>query len=218
MSKAYSVLKVKAINEDNGKRTITGVATTPRLDRDGDKMDMSGAEFTLPFPFMWQHDHCQPVGEVVAATVVDEEIEVVIDYAVIEEEGDLKKRIDDYWILIKKRLVKGLSIGFGIKEFEWIDGGMGMHIKKWDWYELSAVTVGANPDAVITSVKTIKQAFTDAENPTPTPVKTVTDTPVPKTTDASPVATDEPPPLQSKSITLVDPNMGSIPLLDGENS
>lgn len=216
MTKAYSTLKVKAINEEGGKRTITGIASTPRLDRDGDTMDMAGAEYTLPFPFMWQHDHCQPVGEVVSATVTDDQIEVVIEVAVIEDEGDLKKRIDNAWHSLKSRLVKGLSVGFGVKDYEWINGGTGMHVKTWDWYELSAVTVGANPDAVITSVKTIKQAFIEAKNPTPTPVKNVTDTPAPKTTDASPVATDEPPPPKSKSITLVVPHLGSIKLLTGD--
>lgn len=216
MTRAYSTLKVKSVTEDDGKRTITGIASTPRLDRDGDMMDMAGAEYTLPFPFMWQHDHCQPVGEVVSATVTKDQIEVVIEVAVIEDEGDLKKRIDNAWHSLKNRLVKGLSIGFGVKDYEWINGGMGMHIKAWDWYELSAVTVGANPDAVITSVKTIKQAFLDAEKSPTTPTKLPADAQVPEPTTSVPVQTDEQPVIKSKSIKLVDPNRGSIKLLTGD--
>jgi len=216
MTKAYSVLKVKSVTEDDGKRTITGIATTPRLDRDGDTMDMAGAVFTLPFPFLWQHDHCQPIGEVVSATVVEEQIEVVIEVSVIEDEGNLKTRIDDAWHTLKNRLVKGLSIGFGLIDYDFINDGLGLHIKKWDWYELSAVTVGANPDAVITSVKTIKQAFLDAEKSLPAPLKSVTDAPVPEPEKAPTVTVDALIIKPSRIITLVDPNQGSIRLLSGE--
>ena len=215
MTKAYTTMKVKAIVDDGETRTITGIASTPRLDRDGDTMDMAGAEYTLPFPFMWQHDHCQPVGEVIDVTVTDEQIEVVIEVAVIKDEGDLKKRIDDAWHSLKNRLVKGLSVGFGVKDYEWINDGAGMHIKKWDWYELSAVTVGANPDAVITSVKKIKQAFSDAQNTTPTPSKAAADPTVPDTQTKAPSNTSVPNP-PPQTITLVATNQGSIRLLSGE--
>ncbi|MGE6408822.1 MULTISPECIES: HK97 family phage prohead protease [unclassified Psychrobacter] len=216
MTKAYTTMKVKAVVDDSETRTITGIASTPRLDRDGDTMDMAGAEYTLPFPFMWQHDHCQPVGEVVDVIVTDEQIEVVIEVAIIKDEGDLKKRIDDAWHSLKNRLVKGLSVGFGVKDYQWINDGAGMHIKKWDWYELSAVTVGANPDAVITSVKKIKQAFSDAQNPTPTPLKAAADPVVPATQTKAPSTTSVSITPPSRIITLVDPNQGSVSLISGE--
>lgn len=216
MTKAYTTMKVKAVVDDGESRTITGIASTPRLDRDGDTMDMAGAEYTLPFPFMWQHDHCQPVGEVVDVTVTDEQIEVVIEVAIIKDEGDLKKRIDDAWHSLKNRLVKGLSVGFGVKDYEWVNDGAGMHIKKWDWYELSAVTVGANPDAVITSVKKIKQAFSDAQNPLPTPSKAAADPAVLDTHTKAPSTTSVLNPPAPRIITLVDPNQGSVKLLSGE--
>lgn len=216
MTKAYTTMKVKAVVDDGETRTITGIASTPRLDRDGDTMDMAGAEYTLPFPFMWQHDHCQPVGEVVDVTVTDEQIEVVIEVAIIKDEGDLKKRIDDAWHSLKNRLVKGLSVGFGVKDYQWINDGAGMHIKKWDWYELSAVTVGANPDAVITSVKKIKQAFSDAQNPTATPSNAAADPAVPATQTKAPSTTSVSITSPSRIITLVDPNQGSVSLISGE--
>lgn len=218
MTKAYSILKVKAITDDGDTRTITGIASTPKQDRDNDVMEMAGAKFALPIPLLWQHNHNEPIGEVTSATVTDDGIEILATIVKIEEDGSLKNRTDEAWQSIKSGLVKCLSIGFRLLEYNYLEDSYGLHIKEWEWYELSAVTVPANPDAMITSAKSIKQAFIEAKNPTPTPVKTLTDTPTPKTTDASPVATDEPPPPQSKSITLVVPNLGSIPLLDGEYS
>ena len=217
MTKAYSVLKVKAITEDGDTRTITGIASTPKQDRDNDIMDMEGATFALPMPLLWQHKHNEPIGEVTAATVTSEGIEITATIVKIEDEGALKERIDTAWQSIKSGLVKGLSIGFRLLEYNYLDDSYGLHIKEWEWYELSAVTIPSNPDGKINTVKTIKQAFSDAQNPTPNPVKTVTDTQAPEASKTSPVDTDEPPPPLPQTITLVDPNLGSIPLQTGEN-
>ncbi len=76
MTKAFSVITVKSINEDNDKRIIKGIASTPSPDRDNDVMEMSGVKFALPIPLLWQHNHNQPIGEVTEATVTDEGIEI----------------------------------------------------------------------------------------------------------------------------------------------
>ena len=214
MSKAYSVLKVKSINETDDERTITGIASTPTQDRDNDIMDMEGAKFALPIPLLWMHNHNMPIGEVIEATVTDKGIEITAKIAKIDEEGTLKNRIDEAWQSIKSGLVKCLSIGFRALEYNYLDDSYGLHIKEWDFYELSVVTVGANADAVINSVKNIKQAFIDAQNPTPTTSKSATDTPAPKTTKTPPSAPSEPiAQTTPKTIKLVDPNRGSIPLI-----
>lgn len=161
MSKAYSVLKVK--NFDNEARTITGIASTPRQDRDNDMMEMKGVKFALPIPLLWQHNHNNPIGEVNSAEVTDEGILITATIAKIDEEGALKSRIDEAWQSIKSGLVKCLSIGFRPLEYNYIEDSYGLHIKEWEWYELSVVTVPANPDAVITSAKQIKKAFSEAQ-------------------------------------------------------
>ena len=45
------------------KRVITGIASTPSPDRDGDILEPEGAEFGSAIPFLWQHDHSRPVGQ-----------------------------------------------------------------------------------------------------------------------------------------------------------
>lgn len=156
MTKAYSTLKVKEISEDGDTRTITGIASTPKQDRDNDIMDMDGAQFALPMPLLWQHKHNEPIGEVTAATVTPDGIEITATIVKIDDDGPLKERIDTAWQSIKSGLVKGLSIGFRLLEYNYLDDSYGLHIKEWEWYELSAVTIPANPDGKITSVKNIK--------------------------------------------------------------
>lgn len=216
MTKAYSVLKVKAITEDEETRTITGIASTPKQDRDNDILDMVGAKFALPIPLLWQHNHNQPIGEVTDATVTDEGIEITATIVKIAEEGTLKNRTDEAWQSIKSGLVKCLSIGFRPLEYNYLEDSWGLHIKEWEWYELSAVTVPANPDAVITSVKKIKQAFSDADKSPTIPPKSSANAPVPEPAKNASVQTDGQPVTTSKSIKLVDLNQGSIRLLSGE--
>ena len=159
-TKAFGLMTVKSVDEE--KRIITGIATTISPDRDDDIVEPSGAKFTLPIPFLWQHDRSKPIGEVITATVTDKGIEVEVQIAQIHEQGRLKERIDEAWQAIKSGLVKGLSIGFRGKEYNYIDGSFGVHFKEWDWYELSAVTIPANMEASITSVKKLSEPQAEA--------------------------------------------------------
>ena len=59
LKRACSLLTVKSFSED--ERVITGIASTPYPDRDGDILESEGAEFGSAIPFLWQHDHSRPV-------------------------------------------------------------------------------------------------------------------------------------------------------------
>lgn len=148
-TKAYGKFEIKEASED--QRIIKGIATTQTLDRDGDIVEPNGATFALPIPFLWQHQRDKPIGEVVAARVTDQGIEVEIHLAQINESGKLKERLDEAWHSIKSGLVKGLSIGFRGKEYARTESGI--HFTQWDWHELSAVTIPANSEATITAIK-----------------------------------------------------------------
>ena len=161
MKKAYSLLQVKSFDAE--QRIIKGIASTPSPDRSDDIVDPQGAKFALPIPFLWQHTHSQPIGEVTEAVVTDKGIEVTVQIAKIEEEGKLKDRIDEAWQSIKSGLVKGLSIGFRGITVEDIPRSWGLHFKEWEWFELSAVTVPANAEASITEIKTISKSFEQQE-------------------------------------------------------
>ncbi|HCT6269161.1 TPA: phage major capsid protein [Pseudomonas aeruginosa] len=152
-NRAYSTLEVKALDDE--KRVITGIASTPSPDRMQDVVEPKGAQFKLPIPFLWQHNHDEPIGHVTEAKVTQKGIEVSVQLTQVEEPGKLKDRLDEAWQSIKSGLVRGLSIGFSAKEFEQIPGSWGLRFLSWEWFELSAVTIPANAEATITSVKSI---------------------------------------------------------------
>jgi HK97 family phage major capsid protein/HK97 family phage prohead protease len=146
LNRAYALLDIKSVEDD--ARVITGIATTPTADRLGDVVDPKGAQFRLPLPLLWQHDAKSPIGNVTAARVTDAGIEITAQIA-----KGVSAEIDRAWSLIKAGLVRGLSIGFKGLEAEPIKGTYGVTFKAWEWLELSAVTIPANHEATIVSIK-----------------------------------------------------------------
>src|SRR5580765_1649081 len=151
MDRAYSILTVKAVDDET--RTITGMASTPSPDRLEDVVEPSGAQFKLPIPLLWQHDSSQPIGHVTHAKVGKGGIEIVAKIA-----NGVTAEIDRVYALIKAGLVPGLSIGFKPIEREHIKETKGIRFTKWDWLELSAVTIPANAECTIATVKSIDTA------------------------------------------------------------
>jgi HK97 family phage major capsid protein/HK97 family phage prohead protease len=149
--RAYSVLEIRSVDED--QRVISGIASTPSTDRMGDIVEPKGATFKLPIPLLWQHKSSEPIGHVIEATVTDAGIAIRAQIAKIADAGKLKDRLDEAWQSIKNRLVRGLSIGFNPIEAADIKGTWGQRFTKWEWLELSAVTIPANIDASIQTVK-----------------------------------------------------------------
>jgi HK97 family phage major capsid protein/HK97 family phage prohead protease len=153
MNRAYATLDLKAVDDKSGKRKFSGIASTPSTDRMGDVVEPKGAQFKLPIPLLWQHNSSDPIGWVTAAKVTSKGIEVEGEIADIEEEGELKTRLKTAWQMLQAKLVRGLSIGFNSIESARIDGTYGIKFSKWEWLELSAVTIPANQDATITAIK-----------------------------------------------------------------
>lgn len=156
MQRAYSALEIKDVND--GERIITGIASTPSTDRMGDIVEPLGADYTLPIPLLWQHDSSQPIGWVERATPSKTGIQIQARFAKIDAPGPLRDRLDEAWQSIKLGLVRGLSIGFRGLDSEAIPNSYGVTFKKWEWLELSAVTIPANSDASIQTIKAIDRA------------------------------------------------------------
>lgn len=152
-NRAYSLLEIKAVNED--ERIITGIASTIEVDRMGDIVEPKGAVFKLPLPLLWQHNSREPIGEVTEAKVTNSGIEITAKIAKVDEPGKLKELLDFAWQCIKNKLVRGLSIGFDALEYTYIEGTYGLRFISWEWLELSAVTIPANAEATIQTVKAL---------------------------------------------------------------
>lgn len=149
------MLTVKAIDEST--RTITGVATTPSPDRMGDIVEPLGAKFANPLPLLWQHQHDKPVGTVVFDSPTSDGINFTATMptdAELQGSGDLFDRVREAWKSVVLKMVRGVSIGFRAIEYSFLDNG-GIRYSEYEIYELSLVTVPANADATIESIKSI---------------------------------------------------------------
>ena len=130
MNRAYSLLEIKAVDEE--QRIIEGWATTPTPDRVGDVVEPMGARFRLPIPFLFQHGKDAfvgqtPVGNVIRAVPSNTGIRVRVQIEKSDEPGRLKDALDFAWQAIRLKLVRGLSIGFKELVTEPIKGRSGAH-------------------------------------------------------------------------------------------
>ena len=78
---------------------------------------------------------------------------------VAADSADLKAEIDKRWAQLKSGLVRGLSIGFNPIESARIEGTYGYRYTKTQLLELSTVTIAANADCSLTSIKSADQAI-----------------------------------------------------------
>jgi len=155
-NRAYSVLEIKAVDEET--RTFIGIATTPSVDRVGDIIDPLGVKFTNPLPLLWQHRHDAPIGTVEFEKPTAKGINFKASIPIVEESGSLKDRVDTAWGEIKHGLVRATSIGFRPIEYSFMDNG-GVRYSEVEVFELSAVTIPAQADAMITAVKSLDAAL-----------------------------------------------------------
>ncbi|EOO4397964.1 phage major capsid protein, partial [Escherichia coli] len=75
--------------------------------------------------------------------------------------SQLAARLDEVWAAIKTGLVRGLSVGFRPHEYTFLDGG-GLHFLRWELMEVSAVTVPANAECTIRTIKSYDRPFSAA--------------------------------------------------------
>lgn len=158
VQRAYSLLEIKEVNEE--KREISGLASTPTADRMEDIVEPLGAIFKTPMPLLHHHYPERPVGWVEFAKPTKTGIPYVarIDTPEDDDPQPLKDRINTAWKEVKRRLVRGVSIGFRPLEFSYIENG-GVRFTKWEWYELSLVTIPANAEATIQNIKNFGRRF-----------------------------------------------------------
>lgn len=156
MNRAYSLLTIKAV--DQKKRVITGIATTPTVDRVGDIIEPLGCRFVNPLPFLWQHDHQKPIGtcEFGKATAAGIPFTATLAHPDSVTSAILKERFAEAWDSISTGLVRATSIGFRPIQYAYMEAG-GVHYLETEVFELSAVTIPAQADAIIDQIKSAQR-------------------------------------------------------------
>lgn len=133
-------------------RIVRGWATRPEEDRDGDIVIPRGARYQLPLPFLLDHKTDRAIGSVDEVFVGDDGIRFVASVRDIGGDSDVARACDNAWKLLQNGLRGHVSIGFRALAYEPREN-RGYIIKEWEWLELSAVTIPANPGAEITALK-----------------------------------------------------------------
>lgn len=157
-NRAFSAITIKSVSED--AREITGLASTPALDRVKDIVEPLGLSFAQDAPLLLNHDHSQPVGTVQFGAPTTKGLPFVARIAKVDEDGVVKTRTDEAWHSVKSGLIKGVSIGFIPSEYESLGKDMGTRFTKAAVHELSLVSIPCNPEAVITAFKSLALAET----------------------------------------------------------
>lgn len=155
-NRAWSLLEIKSVDDD--QRIITGIATTPEMDRVGDIVEPMGASYAKEIPLLWQHRHDEPVGYAELAKATKSGIPFKAWVANIGEPGPMKELADKAWQAVKNRLVRGVSIGFRAKKYDIMSEG-GIRFTETEIYELSLVTIPANASASIQTIKSFDTGF-----------------------------------------------------------
>jgi HK97 family phage major capsid protein/HK97 family phage prohead protease len=152
MNRAYAILDVKSVDEE--KRTIRGVATTPTPDRVEDIIEPLGVEFSNPLPLLWQHQSEKPVGTTELSKPTKSGVGFLAQLPFPTVSENLIARVSEAWESVKLGLVRAVSIGFRPLEYSFMENG-GIRYTRIEVLELSLVTIPANVDATIQSIKSI---------------------------------------------------------------
>jgi HK97 family phage prohead protease len=206
MNRAYSILTVKAVEDE--QRVIRGTATTPTPDRMGDIVEPLGVKFANPMPLLWQHKNDKPVGTVTFDKPTKNGITFEAKLPKIEEAGALKDRIDEAWQSLKAGLVTAVSIGFRALEYAFIEGSGGIHFTETEVLELSLVTIPAQADATISQIKSIDAPLLAATGKQPK----ASDRPVP------PGVTGKPKPVNLKETSAMKTLAEQIAALEAKRA
>jgi HK97 family phage prohead protease len=155
--KAYSLFEVKSLSDE--RRILSGMASTPTPDRDGDRMDPFGMQVDGIVNLFLYHKHDHPVGRVEFGRPSKKGIPFEAVIPEVQEEGIVKSRVDEAWHSVKYKLLQAVSIGFRAsrEDVDPLPDGT-IHYKRWRLFELSLVGVPANPEALISAFKSLDTA------------------------------------------------------------
>jgi len=145
-------IKTSGLSVPNALAEFEHVITTTRKDRDGDLLETKGAKVDVKMPLLWQHLQLQPLGPF--AGVIHHDDKSLTGKSVILG----TKMGEDVVVLVEGGALR-ISHGFIPRSYaplgtsksgdqEYVSG---WHVKEFDIFEVSLVSIPANSDAVITA-------------------------------------------------------------------
>jgi HK97 family phage major capsid protein len=150
-------LVVKQFAAGAAPRRLTGIASTPTPDRAGDIIDPLGMTFEPAIPLLLNHNQEEHVGTA-TLTATAEGITFDATFHDVSElpPGRIRQLVEETYAACKAGIYRKVSIAIGKARalVEPLKGG-GLRFKSGEILELSLVTVPANRDAGILTVKAL---------------------------------------------------------------
>lgn len=149
--KTNKLFNVEIKEVEDNPRVLRFIGSDETLDRASDVMTLDGWELDnyIKNPvFLFGHDYSQPpIGKAIGVSITEKGLEFDIEFA----DKETYPFADTIHRLFKGGFMKAVSVGFIPKESHYDPKANKNYITKKELLELSAVSVPANPNAVLTN-------------------------------------------------------------------
>jgi|TARA_R110002051_G_scaffold306568_1_gene377216 HK97 family phage prohead protease len=152
MQKIFNLTSnIKSVEEaDDGSVNIKGYASTNDTDRAGDVIKKEAWEkggldnFGNNPIILFNHDYNKPIGRATSLETDDKGLKIT---------ANLSKSAGDITNLVKEGILRAFSVGFRVKDADYMEDGDGYLIKDAELFEVSVVSVPANQAATFSVAK-----------------------------------------------------------------
>jgi len=152
MEKIFNLTSTfKALDEDDGGVHICGMASTSDFDRAGDTIDATAwtkgglNNFEKNPIILFNHDYNKPIGRATGLKVTDNGLEL---------KAKISKSAPDHVAqLVKEGILGAFSVGFRVKDADYLTETDGLKIKDAELFEVSVVSVPCNQAATFSLAK-----------------------------------------------------------------
>ena len=152
MQKIFNLTSTfKSVEEaDDGSVNIKGYASTNDTDRAGDVIDKEAWEkggldnFSNNPIILFNHDYNRPIGRATGLETDDRGLKLT---------ANISKSAGDVTNLVKEGILRAFSVGFRVKDADYIEETDGLKISDAELFEVSVVSVPANQAATFSVAK-----------------------------------------------------------------
>jgi len=141
----------KALDEDDGGVHICGMASTADFDRAGDTIDANAwtkgglNNFEKNPIILFNHNYDKPIGRATGLKVTENGLEL---------KAKISKSAPDHVAqLVKEGILGAFSVGFRVKDADYLEETDGLKIKDAELFEVSVVSVPCNQAATFSLAK-----------------------------------------------------------------
>ena len=152
MNKIFNLTSTfKALEDDDDSVTITGMASTKDFDRAGDTIVPEAwtkgglSNFEKNPIILFNHDYNKPIGRATGLKVTENGLEMKAKVS--------KSAPDNVAQLVKEGILGAFSVGFKVKDADYLEETDGLKIKDAELFEVSVVSVPCNQAATFSLAK-----------------------------------------------------------------